>query len=48
MMMRNGRISCEEALCESITKMFSDFNISTAGNFEGMFNGILHDFEVQR
>lgn len=38
--MRNGRMSCAEALCESITKMFSDFNISTAGNFAGMFNGI--------
>ena len=43
-MIRNGRMSWVEAREESITKIFSDFNISTAGNFEGMVNGISASF----
>lgn len=40
MMIFRGRISCDDADSESFTKMFSFFNASTAGKFDGMFNGI--------
>ena len=36
----NGRMSCVEARKSSMTNIFSAFNISTAGNDEGIFTGI--------
>ena len=40
MMIFRGRMSCDEADSESFTKMFSFFNASTAGKFDGMFSGM--------
>ena len=40
MMIFRGRMSCDDADSESFTKMFSFFNASTAGKFDGMFSGI--------
>ena len=38
---RNGRMSCEDARCSSMTKMFSDRNASTAGSDTGTLTGII-------
>ena len=40
MTIRNGRISCPVARVVSMTKMFSCFSNSIAGNLSGNFNGM--------
>ena len=37
----SGRMSCDEALCSSITKIFSSFRLSTAGSETGTLTGII-------
>ena len=37
----NGRMSCVEARRSSMTNIFSAFNISTAGNDDGIFTGMV-------